>query len=413
MEAGQVVFMSNSRVRKGARQAVLLVALLGSISSSHAQYTNGIYAEFNTSMGSFTCRLEYALAPKACANFIGLATGQRPWLDLPSGVVKTNPFYDGTTFHRVIAGFMNQGGSRNALGTDGPGYSFVDEFNPTLRHDGFGVLSMANSGPDSNGSQYFITVSAQPQLDDVHTVFGRLYGGSNVVYGINHVSTDANNKPLTNVTVNSVNIRRVGPAAIGFDLNTNSLALVTNLATQIARAGTNISLSFSNRLNADNRFYVSTNLATWSGNSLGIEVDAGYSNSLLRSASLPSEFYHMAQVQYPPSLFVPRTVLSKTLTMVFAGGNGTFVIGFDGGGGGSYTWTGGSSGSVLYYSWIQDPYRGRLRPIWLQNFGYILELHLDYDSATSGTFKGTAFLDYLYPNSAGSFPVSGTFTSAP
>ena len=99
-----------------------------------AQYadTNGIFAEFNTSMGSYTCRLEFALAPLACANFIGLATGQRAWLDLPSGVVKTNPFYDGTMFHRVIAGFMNQGGSPNALGTDGPGYSFVDEFNPIV-----------------------------------------------------------------------------------------------------------------------------------------------------------------------------------------------------------------------------------------------------------------------------------------
>src|SRR5215471_14428699 len=87
------------------------------VPSATAQYTNGIYAEFNTSMGSYTCRLEYASAPKAVANFIGLATGQRAWLDLPSGLVHTNPFYSGTIFHRVIAGFVIQGGSPNGLGT--------------------------------------------------------------------------------------------------------------------------------------------------------------------------------------------------------------------------------------------------------------------------------------------------------
>src|ERR1051325_8616485 len=163
-----------------------------------AQYTNGIYAEFNTSMGSFTCALYYAQSPQAVANFIGLATGQRSWLDLPSGVVKTNPYYNGTTFHRVIAGFMNQGGSRNSLGTDGPGYQFVDEFSPSLRHDAFGVLSMANSGKDSNGSQYFITVEPTTWLNDVHTIIGRLSGGSNVVYAINHVAPGANDKRLTN-----------------------------------------------------------------------------------------------------------------------------------------------------------------------------------------------------------------------
>ena len=405
--------MSNLFFRLRAILAGLIAAFSLFASHSHAQYTNGMYAEFNTSMGSFTCRLEYAIAPKTCANFIALATGQRPWLDLPSGVIKTNPFYDGTTFHRVIAGFMNQGGSRNAMGTDGPGYQFVDEFHPTLRHSGFGVLSMANSGPDSNGSQYFITVSSQPQLDDVHSVFGQLYGGSNVVYAINRVVTDSNNKPLTNITMNSVVIRRIGTAAIGFDINTNSLAVVTNLNTRIARLGTNVSLSFSNRLNADNRFYSSTNLVNWSGGSLGIEVAAGFSNSLLRGVNLPREFFRMAQVQYPPSLFVPRNVLGRTLTLNLSNGNGTFVINFNGAGGGSYTWTGGASGAVNFYTWIQDPYRGRLRPIWLQNFGYIMELHLDWDSAISGTLKGTAFLDFLYPNPAGSIPLAGTFTASP
>ena len=122
-----------------------IAAFAISVPSVRAQYTNGIYAEFNTSMGSYTCRLEYAFAPKAVANFIGLANGQRAWLDLTNGLARTRPFYDGTTFHRVIAGFVIQGGSPNGFGTDGPGYQFTDEFTNSLRHDGFGVLSMANS----------------------------------------------------------------------------------------------------------------------------------------------------------------------------------------------------------------------------------------------------------------------------
>lgn len=385
--------------------AILLLA-----ANSHAQYTNGIYAEFNTSMGSFTCRLDYVLAPKACANFIGLATGQHAWLDLPSGVTKATPFYNGTTFHRVIAGFMNQGGSRNAMGTDGPGYTFVDEFSPALRHDGFGVLSMANSGPDSNGSQYFITVSAQPQLDDVHSVFGRLYGGSNVVYAINHVATDANDKPLTNVTVNSVLIRRIGTEASSFDITAQGLALVTNLNCSLSRAGTNVSVSFSNRLHADNRFYSSTNLMNWTGSSLGIEVAAGFSNSVARSASLPGEFYRMAQVQYPPSLFVPPTVFGRTIALNLPSGGGTVTITFDHAGGGSYTWTAGNPGTLVFYAWRQDAYRGRFLPIYFSTI-VPMTLHLDFDSPTGGTYKGTAMPNY--PSSFNSFPVSGTFTSSP
>src|SRR4030095_14635106 len=113
---------------------------------------NGIFADFTTSMGSFTCRLEYATSPKAVANFIGLATGPRPWLDLPTGVARTNAFYNGLLFHRVVAGFIIQAGSPNGQGTDGPGYAFPDEFSPTLRFSGPGVLAIANSGTNSNGS---------------------------------------------------------------------------------------------------------------------------------------------------------------------------------------------------------------------------------------------------------------------
>ena len=160
---------------------------------------DGIFADFTTSLGSFTCQLDYTNAPQATANFIGLAAGQRAWMEATSGGVRTNAFYDGLTFHRVIAGFMIQGGSPNGQGTDGPGYVFPDEFTPLLRHNAPGTLSMANSGTNSNGSQFFIAVTNAYWLDDVHTVFGKVVSGMPVVYAMSQVATGANDKPLTNV----------------------------------------------------------------------------------------------------------------------------------------------------------------------------------------------------------------------
>lgn len=377
--------------------------------SARAQYTNGIYAEISTSMGSVTCRLEYALAPKACANFIGLATGQRPWLDLPSGEVKTTPFYNGTTFHRVIAGFMIQGGSPNGQGTDGPGYSFPDEFSPSLRHDRFGVLSMANSGPDSNGSQFFITVEPTPWLDDVHTVFGRLYGGSNVVYAINHVATDTNNnKPLTNVVVLGVTIRRIGAEAQAFDINAQGLPRVMPLHLNIAHAGANVAITYSNRLYTDNRRYTSTNLTQWTASPPQLTTTLVSTGFLLTPKGSPT-FVRMAQIQYQDPIRVPADVHGLVMTLDFAAGFGTLVINFDNAGTGTYTF-GSGSGSVVGYNWIQDPYRGRLSPIAFSGIVPMV-LHLAYDTAGSGTFKGTAYLHY--PSSLDSFSVSGTFTDSP
>src|SRR5262249_25469457 len=153
--------------------------------------------------GSFTCRLEYAYSPKAVANFIGLATGQRPWLDERTGAVKSEPFYDGLTFHRVIAGFVIQGGSRHGFGTDGPGYKFLDEFTNSLRYASAGVLGMANSGTNSNGAQFFLTLAPTTNLNDHYTIFGELTGGTNVLFDIARVGTDFNNKPTNNIVLQS------------------------------------------------------------------------------------------------------------------------------------------------------------------------------------------------------------------
>ena len=169
---------------------------------------SGTYAYFDTSEGPFTIRLFEKEVPKTVANFVGLAEGSREWRDPQTGEAKTAPFYDGVTFHRVIEGFMIQGGDRLGTGTGGPGYKFGDEFHPSLRHSKAGILSMANAGPNTNGSQFFITLGPTPHLDNRHSVFGEVVEGMDVVNKIGSVATGRNDRPVKPVVINRVSIKR-------------------------------------------------------------------------------------------------------------------------------------------------------------------------------------------------------------
>jgi peptidyl-prolyl cis-trans isomerase A (cyclophilin A) len=166
----------------------------------------------DTSMGRITCRLFDKEAPLTVANFIGLAEGTKEWTDPATGKKMTGkPFYDGTTFHRVIPGFMIQGGDPTATGTGDPGYMFADEFDPNLNFDVPGRMAMANSGPSTNGSQFFITEVPTTHLNQRHTIFGQCDQPSiSVVSSIAQVQRDANDKPLEPVTLNKVTIVRAG-----------------------------------------------------------------------------------------------------------------------------------------------------------------------------------------------------------
>jgi peptidyl-prolyl cis-trans isomerase A (cyclophilin A) len=174
---------------------------------------NGPRVVMDTSMGRINCQFYQKQAPKAVANFIGLAEGTIEWRDPATNKMQRHkPYYDGTTFHRVIPEFMIQGGDPTGTGTGGPGYTFNDEFDPNLNFDRPGRLAMANSGPDTNGSQFFITEQAFSSLDQHYTVFGQCDDASvAVVKAIARVPRDANDKPATPVVLRKVTIINEGP----------------------------------------------------------------------------------------------------------------------------------------------------------------------------------------------------------
>jgi len=169
----------------------------------------GSYAIFETSQGNIVCRLFEKEAPKTVGNFIGLAEGSKEFSDPRTGKKTQRPFYDGLIFHRVIPSFMIQGGCPLGTGTGDPGYRFADEFHSSLRHDRPGKLSMANAGPNTNGSQFFITVAATPWLDNRHTIFGEVVEGEDVAIKISELSRDPSDRPRTPVVLQRVRIERV------------------------------------------------------------------------------------------------------------------------------------------------------------------------------------------------------------
>jgi peptidyl-prolyl cis-trans isomerase A (cyclophilin A) len=183
------------------------LAILAQAQDEKKKLPDGVYAEMETSKGKILLRLEYEKIPLTVANFVGLAEGTKNYSKTPSEPPKgqSQPFYDGLTFHRVIPDFMIQGGDPQGTGGGGPGYQFRNEIDPSLKHDRAGILSMANAGPDTNGSQFFITHKETPWLDGRHTVFGHVVEGQDVV-----------NKIAKGDTIKHIKILRIGDKAKAF-----------------------------------------------------------------------------------------------------------------------------------------------------------------------------------------------------
>jgi peptidyl-prolyl cis-trans isomerase A (cyclophilin A) len=155
-------------------------------------------------------RLFHQEVPKTVENFVGLAEGKKQWRNPRTNTMVRRPYYTNLTFHRIIPGFMIQGGDPEGTGAGGPGFTFEDEFNPKLRHNKAGILSMANRGPNTNGGQFFITLAPTPHLNDRHSVFGEIVEGMDTLMAIGKVPTSkADNRPLKAVVIKSVRIERV------------------------------------------------------------------------------------------------------------------------------------------------------------------------------------------------------------
>ena len=194
--------------------SVFALALVSCKTSKRADLGDGLFADIKTNKGDIIVKLEHVNTPVTVANFVSLAEGNSPFV---SPNYKDKKFYDGLIFHRVMKDFMIQGGCPLGKGTGSPGYRFMDEFVDSLKHDRKGLLSSANGGPGTNGSQFFITHGAAPWLDNVHTIFGEVVEGLAVVDSIANVPVAAANKPVDSIVMNTVQIIRNGKEAKKFD----------------------------------------------------------------------------------------------------------------------------------------------------------------------------------------------------
>lgn len=193
---------------------VITLAMASCKTSKRADLGDGLFADIKTTKGDIIVKLEHEKTPITVANFISLAEGENTFV---SDKFKGKKYYDGLIFHRVMKDFMIQGGCPEGTGKGNPGYKFMDEFNDSLVHDEKGILSMANAGPTTNGSQFFITHKPTPWLNGKHTVFGEVVEGLNVLDTIANVKVAAGNKPVETITMNTVEIIRNGKEARKFD----------------------------------------------------------------------------------------------------------------------------------------------------------------------------------------------------
>jgi peptidyl-prolyl cis-trans isomerase A (cyclophilin A) len=347
-------------------------------------------------MGAFTIQLNHTASPQTVANFITLAEGTRPWIDSATGAVHTGePYYNGVTFHRVIKDFMSQTGSRKGDGSDGPGYIFRDELANGLTHSGPYVVSMANSGTNTNGSQFFITDVATPHLDGKHTVFGLISSGQSVVDAINNAPTTSD-KPNTPVVIQSIAIRRVGAVAQAFNPYAWNLPQVYGLTGKLA-CMPGVASDFTcvppataaTSFTAFNAFR-STDLQTWTKSFKSYAgLDATPASTMtLDNAATPSAYYHLSAVSYPdPNAIGPSRLANRVLEIVNPQA-GTIRLTFDAGGtGGTCYWSGNSTTGTID-SVTHDP--GPFRGIIIVQTSNLIDLRIaaDYDSQTPTLVSG-------------------------
>ena len=334
-----------------------------------------VFADFEVStngaaLGTFRAHLAVEKAPRTCANFIGLASGTRPWIDLKTGVVKNKPYYDGLTFHRLIHNFVIQGGSRNGLGNDNPGFAIQDEFHPDLRHSGRYMLSMAKTTlPGTGGAQFFITLEPSPFLDDLHSVFGEVITGKEIIDGFANPTTfptDSSDRPLQPIVIESVTI--TGPGLSSFSLTDDDLGLphVSTAVDPLFLAPAGFDNFFSviqdSRAKTDYQIFESLNLSDWSLFYTVLSIDAKPDQILFGGPQKPRAFIRLPSIDYSDVTNAPSNLVENDSTLILTSSGGSVVnLNFNGAQGGTWTDSLGGSGTLSEVEWIDPvPESGRL-----------------------------------------------------
>ena len=277
---------------------------------------DGIYAKINTEKGDILISLSYKLTPGTVGNFVSLTEGNLE----NNAIAQGPPYYNGLKFHRVIEDFMVQGGCPQGSGTGGPGYQFNDEFHPDLKHDKPGVLSMANAGPGTNGSQFFITHIPTPWLDGKHTVFGFVEEGQDVVDAI-----------AQNDTINSLEIIRIGPDAEAFDaanaftnFETNRLKKIVEQQKAKAEALDGIIEGFDKT--DSGLFYKIETVGTGTNPSQGQNVSVHYEGSLLDGTVFDSSYKRNAPIDFTLGEGQVIKGWDEGIALLSKGAKATFII---------------------------------------------------------------------------------------
>jgi peptidyl-prolyl cis-trans isomerase A (cyclophilin A) len=342
------------------------------VSASAQIYADFAIAEGGSPLGTFRVELHHERAPRPVANFIGLATGARNWISPETGAVQIGvPYYDGLRFHRLVHDFVIQGGDPLGTGAGGPGYVFQDQFDPTLRHVGPYVLSMAHAGPHSNGSQFFITLAAAPGLDDLHSVFGTVIddasfpGSRALIDGFMSSAdfpTDAQDRPLTALSIDSVTLS--GPDLAGFDLEDPALGLpkVDGLALRLRHDATagSFFVQWAREGKWDYAVYSSPDLQTWTraDNLLSMDAAPGAEVDVSGLFAGSRGFATMAAVDYGHTPDLPQTIFAAGDRLNLEIDGGRLSLDFDGNGAGSWSFEedGGAvtSGLITQYGAPQD-----------------------------------------------------------
>ena len=357
-----------------------------------APTNDGMYATMQTTMGDICFELYYTNVPHTVANFVSLAEGTRSWIDPRTSFISNEPYYNGLIFHRVITNFMIQCGSPLATGVDGPGYLFEDEFDSALRHNHPGVVSMANSGPDTNGGQFFITVANTAWLDDENAVFGNVVEGMNVVSNIAAVATNSAARPLVDITITNVIITRNGAGAQGFSVTNQLLPDVLPLPISMD-PGTNVTCFVETAASNYQYIYSSSNLIDWSEQASQFRLESA-GDWTVPSVGSTRGFFHANQVRY----YNARTnqlenPVHHQLTVTLYPGPDTFVITVEPNNSGTVTVDTYPEDHITSWKWENKPYQSELYfesdfySAVIQSYE-LFRIFLQYTSPTNGVCYG-------------------------